>query len=451
MSTGVIRKTVACVNSVNPLDLEQLINDDLAQRAAAHQLRRRRVLEIISPTRVRLDGVEYINFASNNYLGLTHHPRLIEAGRAALESAGAGSGAAGLITGHSAYHESAERAIAAWKGTQGAVILPSGYQANLAAIQTLAALNHRAQFHVLRQAGTEHRERSDQSAVPDGVDCKQHPIAHGSVGRRTAGARFLIDKLSHASLIDAVRASGAEFRIFPHTGMNKLARLLEGAPENQLQVVLTESIFSMDGDAADLAGLAKLKAIHKFVLVLDEAHGSGVYGQAGAGYASEMGLQSIVDVSIVTLSKALGGSGGAVCGSAGFCAALLNHGRAYIYSTAVSPASAAIAEAAVGVMRDEPQLQARVRELARRIRAEAARLGLAVPAGDSPIVPIILGSEETALAASARLMEMGLLVPAVRPPTVPRGGSRLRVTVSAGHGEEEVGRLVRGLEGLEAR
>ena len=194
------------------------------------------------------------------------------------------------------------QAIAAWKGTEAAILLPSGYQANLAAIQTLAA-----------------------------------------IGKLTGGARFLVDKLTHASLIDAIRGSGEPFRIFPHNHMAKLKRLLQESDKAALQVVVTESIFSMDGDAADLRAIAELKLEHEFFLLLDEAHATGVYGPAGAGLAAEYGLRQIVDVSILTLSKALGGIGGAVCGSAVFCEALVNYGRAYLFSTGVPAAVAAAA------------------------------------------------------------------------------------------------------------
>jgi 8-amino-7-oxononanoate synthase len=202
--------------------------------------------------------------------------------------------------------------------------------------------------------------------------------------------------------------------------------------------VLSESIFSMDGDAADLAGLARLKESCPFVLLLDEAHASGVYGPAGAGYAAEAGLASAVDISVVTLSKALGGCGGAVCGSAEFCDALVNFGRAYVYSTSLAPSAAAAASAAVAVMREEPHQQQRLRDLARRVRAELARSGVAMPPGDSPIIPVILGAEDRAVAAADRLLGRGILVGAIRPPAVARGTSRLRITLSSAHTDEEI-------------
>src|SRR4051812_6167694 len=225
----------------------------------------------------------------------------------AAQSHGAGAGAAPLISGYTDLHASAERALARWKGTESAVLLPSGYQANLAAVQALAAIGERS-------------------------------------GRPV---HFLLDKLVHASLIDAVRETRAEFRIVQHQGVEKIERLLlEGAGE-RTQVVVTESIFSMDGDAADLSGLAALKAKCPFVLLLDEAHGTGVYGPSGAGLAAERGLGDAVDVTIVTLSKAMGSGGGAVCASSAFCEAVVNFGRAYIFSTPLPPAPAAAAGAAI--------------------------------------------------------------------------------------------------------
>jgi 8-amino-7-oxononanoate synthase len=393
---------------MTPADVDQLIAEDLAVRTGAHQLRVRRVVESLSSTHVRIDGREYVNFASNDYLGLTHHPRVLAAAQQSLQADGLGSGAAPLITGYSPRHATAEAAIARLKSAEDAVLLPSGYQANHAAVQTLAAL-----------------------------------------GARRGGTRFLLDKLAHASLLDAVRGAGdAEFRIFPHNHLPKLQRLLAGAPPDQLQVVITESIFSMDGDAADLRGLAELKQRRPFVLLVDEAHGTGVYGQGGAGYAAELGMAGLADVSVVTLSKSMGASGGAVCGSRDFCAALVNHGRAFIYSTAIPPMIAAAATAAIDVMRDEPQRQARLRSLARRVRDELAARSVATVAGDSPIIPIVLGDEARALDASRRLLDAGLLVPAVRPPTVPRGTSRLRLTLSCEHTDQEVQALLDVLTGI---
>ena len=385
-----------------PDSLNSLLEQELLRLTQSGLLRQRRIVRPIDATHVEIDGRACVNFCSNNYLGLTHHPRLLAAMRRATDTFGAGAGAAPLISGYSSQHASAENTIARWKSTESAIILPSGYQANLAAIQTLAAL---------------------------GKSQKGHSV------------RFLIDKLAHASLLDAIRASDAAWRVFPHNGIEKLHRLLLERDENQLQVVVTESIFSMDGDAADLAALDRLKHETPFVLLLDEAHASGVYGRNGAGFAAEHGLAEIVDIFIVTFSKAAGCLGGAVCGTEKFCQAVANLGRAYLFSTSIPPALAATIEQSIGVMRDEPQRQRRLRELSKTFRTKLREAGVKVSEGDSPIIPIIVGTESAAMDFSERLSNQQLLVSAVRPPTVPRGTSRLRITLSSEHTEEEIVKL----------
>jgi 8-amino-7-oxononanoate synthase len=384
---------------------DDAVETALGDRRAANEFRQRRITRALDAVHVEIDGRRYVNFSSNNYLGLTHHPKVLAAFAAASSEYGVGSGAAALVSGYSPAHASAERAIARWKGTESAVLLSSGYAANLAAVQTLAAV----------------------------------------AGEKKL--RLLIDKLVHASLIDAVRGvctsdKKVSFRVFPHNHLEKLERLLEEREEGTLCAVVTESIFSMDGDAADLAGIARLKQKYPFLLLLDEAHGGGVYGPEGAGYAAELGLGSIVDVSVVTLSKAIGVVGGAVCGSEKFCDAVVNFGRSYIYSTNLPAAAAAAAEMGLQIMRDEPQRQRRVRALAIEVRRRLAEIGLQTVEGDSPIVPVLIGGEVEALGAAKKLLDGGFLVVAIRPPTVPRGTSRLRITLSSEHSQEEVGGLL---------
>jgi len=388
--------------------LRQLVEGDLARRRELRHLRTREVLQAIDSTHVQRGDSRHVNFASNNYLGLTHHPRLVRAAQEAIAVHGTGSGASALVSGYSPAHQAAEADLAEWKTTEAAVLMPSGYQAAHAVVQTIAAISSR--------------------------------------GR--GGVRFLIDKLSHACLIDAVQASRQPFRIFPHNHLAKLARLLAGAPSGELQVVLTESIFSMDGDAADLQGLCELRRSRPFVLVLDEAHATGVYGPAGAGYAAECRLSADIDISIVTLSKALGLAGGAVCASRLFCDALVNAGRAYVYSTSVPPVLPSAVSAAIRIIRDEPHRQQRLRVLAARVRQRLAQRGLAIRGGDSPIIPVILGAEQRALDAADHLRQRGLWVVAIRPPTVPRNSSRLRITLCCDHTDEEVERLIEAISCL---
>lgn len=387
------------VPDVNHIEIDELLSAALQDLRDGHRYRQRRPVKVLDAVRVEIDGKILINFASNNYLGLTHHPAILAAARAVMESTGFGSGAAPLVTGYTQFHADAEKAIAIWKGTEDAVLMSSGFQANEAAIISI-------------------------------------PRLAAGLGRRV---RFLIDKLAHASLIDAVRSTNHYWRTFPHNNIKKLRMLLSEAEPNDLSIVITESIFSMDGDAADLRSLASLKQEKPFILILDEAHASGVYGPRGSGLAMELGVSNAVDLSIVTLSKALGGIGGAICGSANWCRSIVNFARPYIFSTALPAAAAAAATAAISVMAAEPHRQQRVRELAKRVRRH---LSADSPPSDSPIIPVILGSESKAIEISEKLQQNGLLVPAIRPPTVPRGTSRLRITLSCEHTDQQVERLL---------
>ena len=438
----------------SPDDWSTAVNTALDARHITGRFRSRRPVEIIDATHVRIAGRTVVNFASNDYLGLSHHPR-VTAAFAKAAATSAGSGAAALVSGHTTDHARAEARIARWKSTESAVLLSSGYAANVAAVQAIAAV-----------AGDK-------------------PL------------RFLVDKLVHASLIDAVRgvlSATASMRVFPHNGLPKLRRLLEGADPNGLDVVVTESIFSMDGDAADLAGIAKLKQEFPFLVLLDEAHGSGVYGPGGSGYAAEIGLASsdrgtgvspvpdgtrherearadggtefqpvgisdaqntgwepvplaaLADLTVVTLSKAVGVVGGAVCASAQWCDAVVNFGRPYVFSTSLPPAVAAAAVESIDVMADEPERQARVRKIAVDVRRALTCAGMNIPAGDSPIVPVILGDESRTLAAAEQLLASGYLVGAIRPPTVPVGASRLRITLSCEHTDTEIAGLISELQ-----
>jgi 8-amino-7-oxononanoate synthase len=387
------------------------VQDVLTRLHQTNCYRQRRPIVPLDSTHVEWRGRQFTNFASNDYLGLTHHPRVIEAAQRATCQFGVGSGASPLVCGYTPTHVAAEIRIAKWKGTEACVLLPSGYQANCAAIQTLAIGAHQA----------------------------NRPI------------RFLLDKLCHASLIDAVQASGQKFRTFPHGDLGKLERLLARASPGHVQVVVTESIFSMDGDAADLRSIVELKRRHLFLLLVDEAHASGVYGPDGSGLAAELGLSGEVDLTIATLSKAIGCVGGVVCGSRVFCDALINFARACIYSTSLPAHVAAAAGAAVEVMSDEPQRTRRVRQLAARVRHELARTKFAISRGDSPIIPILMGSESAALDAAEYLASQHMLALAIRPPTVARGSSRVRITLSSQHSDHEVDRLIDAIVELNRR
>jgi len=377
------------------LSFDELAHAVLLSRHNASLLRSRVIVTPISATRALIDGRVFTHFAGNNYLGLAQaHDKHVPAAIVANQ----GSGAAALIAGQSPELDAAEHAIAAWKQSESAVILPSGYQANIAAVQTAAA--------VVEQSGR--------------------------------SPRFIFDKLIHASLIDAIRSTQARFRVYPHQDYAKLERLLAQTPEGTVNIVVAESVFSMDGDLADLAQLSRLKRDFGFVYILDEAHASGVFGPSGSGLAHQLGLHHDVDLGVVTLSKAVGVSGGAIYGSTDAINAVVNFGRAYIYTTAISPAHANVIQQAIEkVIRADDRRQRLWHNIGVLRELFAARL---IKLGDqaSPIIPVVLGDEAAAIEVSQRLRSSGLFVPVVRPPTVPAGTSRLRITLCSEHSEADL-------------
>ena len=327
-----------------------------------------------------------VSFASNDYLGLTSHPAVVAAAHGALDRWGAGSGASRLVTGSRPVHRELETALAEWKGAEAAVVLPTGFAANLSVLSVFAS---------------------------GGV------VVHS-------------DELNHASIIDGCRLARADVRIVPHLDLDALDASLAAAEGRSL--VVSDTVFSMDGDAADLGALSAVAARHGALLVLDEAH---------AVLGPDLSVAAHADVLRVgTLSKTLGALGGFVAGPARFVELLVNWSRPYIFTTAPTPADCAAALAAVGVVRsaEGDALRARLRGHVERVAATVA-----LPGHGSPIVPVVIGSEDDAVAASAELLDQGLWVPAIRPPTVAPGTSRLRITLSATHTDAQVDRLVEGL------
>lgn len=349
---------------------------------------------------VKIVGQQLVNFSSNDYLGLANDPLLREAATAAIAEFGVGAGASRLLSGTQSPHVRLEIALAKWKGTQAALSFSSGYAA---AVGTLGAI-----------AG------------------KQDVL--------------LLDKLCHASLIDGAKLSGATLRVFPHNHLGKLESHLEWAkrehPDARI-VVVTESVFSMDGDRAPLRELIQLKNRFGALLLLDEAHAVGVIGVNGRGLAAAENLDREVDIQMGTLSKALGGSGGYVCGSRSLIDWLVNRARSFIFSTAPPPALAAAACAAVQFIgSDEGEL--RRQTLWKRIayfRQHLPEIANQIHDEGSAIHRWIVGGEEAALEASRALQAEGLLVPAIRYPTVAKNAARLRITVTALHDQAQIGRL----------
>lgn len=346
------------------------------------------------------NGLPLLNFASNDYLGLANEPFLAEAASEAIAQYGTGSGASRLVSGNLAPHEDLESALARWKNTEAALAFSSGYATALGTIPAL--------------------------------------VGPGDV--------LILDKLCHACIIDGARLSGAHLRIFPHNQMDRLESHLKWArsrhPTARI-LIATESVFSMDGDLAPLADILELKERFGAWLLLDEAHGAGVFGKTGGGLAEELGVSSRVEVSMGTLSKALGCSGGYVCGSRSLIDWLLNRARSFVFSTAPPPANAASAAAAVRWMATPEAAERRTRLIARLAYFHHLRAETACP--ESAIIPWILGSNAAALEASRSLLDSGMLVPAIRYPTVPKGRARLRITLSAAHEPDQVKRLAEAL------
>jgi 8-amino-7-oxononanoate synthase len=385
--------------------LDAALAPTLAGVRDAQRYRIRRTVESRTPgtAHVRVDGREVVAFCSNDYLGLADHPRVTEALVEGARRWGVGSGAAHLVSGHCREHRLLEDALAEFTGRPRALLFSTGYMANLAVIRSL-------------------------------------------VGR---GDRVFEDRLNHASLLDAGLASGARFARYPHGDVAALEKWL-GADFRT--IVATDGVFSMDGDIAPLAGLAAACRAHDAWLMIDDAHGFGVLGPQGRGSLEVAGLgESDAPILMCTLGKALGVFGAFVAGSEPLIETLIQRGRTYIYTTALPPAVAAAARAALLVQAEESWRRERVLAHATRFRAAASDLGLALLPSKTPIQPVLMGSEASALAASAALLDRGLWVPAIRPPTVPAGRSRLRVTFSAAHTEQDVDRLLAALAEVSAQ
>ncbi len=347
------------------------------------RLRRRRVVESRThgSPRMRVEGRELLAFCSNDYLGLADHPKVIEALVTAAREWGVGSGASHLVSGHCSEHHALEDEIAAFVGRPRALLFSTGYMANLAVVATLL-------------------ERGD---------------------------RVFEDRHNHASLLDAGLASGARFSRYPHGDVAVLrSRLARGAGSQAM--VVTDGVFSMDGDVAPLRELASACRERDAWLFVDDAHGFGVLGPGGRGSVEAAGL-GVQDVPVLmgTLGKACGTFGAFVAGSNDLVETLLQHARTYIYTTALPPAVAAAARASLRLLQEEPWRRSRVLDHVARFRREASRLGLPLMDSGTPIQPLLLGTEAAALAASDALLAAGIWVPAIRPPTVPAGTSRLRV------------------------
>jgi 8-amino-7-oxononanoate synthase len=375
--------------------------DQLAGLADEGLLRSLRMIASAQDIHVTSEGRTLCSFCSNNYLGLAKHPRVITAVKEAVERWGWGAGASRLISGHMKPHAELEKRLAEFKGMPAALVLSTGYQANLAAVRSLAG----------------------------------------------KGDVVLCDKLNHASIIDAALGSGAVVRVFPHRDYHRLERLLGRTGDARWRVIVSDSVFSMDGDFADLPRLVELKNKYDALLCIDEAHAAGVLGDKGRGLAELMGVENQIDLVVGTLSKALGGIGGFVAGSRGLIDWIVNTARAFIYTTAVPPAACVAAMAALDIVEQEPERRGRLASNATRLRHELAEVrGYDIGQSACHIVPLIVGESSAAVRLSQQLEEDGLLVPAIRPPTVPRGQARLRLTLSSEHSDADIDHLLSAID-----
>jgi len=381
-----------------PLDW---INDELASLESAGLRRIRRNVLPLPAMRCRVDGRELVNFASNDYLNLSHDPRVIAAAQSALGSSGVGAAASALICGRTAWHVALEERLARFERQPAAILFPTGFAANAGTICALAG--------------------SDET--------------------------IFSDRLNHASLIDGCRLSGARLRIYRHDDLAGLETELQKSSPQGRRLIVTDSVFSMDGDLAPLVELCTLAERFGALLLVDEAHATGVFGAGGRGLAELLQVEHRVAVRVGTLSKAVGTLGGFVAGPQPLIDWLWNRARPQMFSTALPPAICAAAAEAIQIIEDEPQRRARLLELSSTFRASLARCGIrTVATAAGPIVPVILETPERAVQVARRLEESGFLVGAIRPPTVPQGTSRLRITLSSGHQPADLDRLVAALQ-----
>jgi len=376
----------------------QRLADRLADIGRNGLLRRRFAREGAQGPRIVVEGREFLAFCSNDYLGLANHPRIVQAAVEEAGRHGVGQGASHLLSGHSLVHERLESALAQFVRMPRALHFSSGYQANIGAITALAG---------------------PEDAV-------------------------FSDALNHASLIDGARLSRASVIRYPHADLNALSEAL-AASEAKTRLIVTDAVFSMDGDIAQVPALLDLCERHDALLVLDDAHGFGVLGPQGRGTPEHFGVRSKRIVYVGTLGKAAGVSGAFVAGGEEVIETILQRARTYIYTTAAPAMLAAAVEASLELIRDEEWRREQLRMLIDHLRRELRGTGAALAPSDTPIQPLVLGGNERALEAAAKLRELGILVPAIRPPTVPEGTARLRISLSAGHSKEDVVRLAAAL------
>jgi 8-amino-7-oxononanoate synthase len=341
---------------------------------------------------ILIDGKKYILLASNSYLGLTTDPKVKEAAREALEKYGTGSGGSRLVSGSTDLHRELEERIAAFKKTESAILFSSGYHANIGTIQAL--------------------------------------VGPGDV--------IYSDELNHASIIDGCRLSRAETKIYKHCDVRHLGSLLSSEQSRNKKLIVTDTVFSMDGDLAPLTELVELAEKHSCMLMIDEAHATGVLGRRGSGATEYFGVEDRVPIVMGTLSKAVGSLGGYVAGNKKLIDFLRNRARAYIFDTSLPASALAASLAAIDVIEFEPERRECLWRLIRKFKSGLENIGLEVLSSHSAVIPVLIGEAEPTLSFARSLRENGIFTPAVRPPSVPPGKCRIRATLMATHKEEHI-------------
>ncbi|MBF0522780.1 MAG: 8-amino-7-oxononanoate synthase [Candidatus Omnitrophica bacterium] len=358
-----------------------------------------RTLQSPQGPKVMIDGKEYLNFCSNDYLGLANDKRLKDAAKECITKEGLGSGASRLVCGNLSAHVELEKSLAEFKGTESALVFNTGYMANVGIISALF-------------------DRQDM---------------------------IFADKLNHASIVDGILLSQAKFKRYPHNDMGALEELLK-TETGKKRVIITDSVFSMDGDLAPLDKIVELAKKYDCLVMIDEAHAFGIMGKNGKGLVEHFGVEKEIDIQMGTLSKAVGSFGAYVCGSSKLKTFLVNKARSFIYTTALPPSVAAASKMGIDIIRQDLALRQKLWDNTKMLHQELKRLGFNIMNTETPITPIFVGDAVEAIHFSKKLFEAGILISAIRPPTVPQNTSRLRLTVTAGHAKEDMMQLLSVLE-----
>jgi 8-amino-7-oxononanoate synthase len=379
---------------------DTFFRDEIKDLKKKGRYRELRTIQGEQDSSVVIDGKRVLMFSSNNYLGLANHPELKKASVDAALCYGTGSGASRLISGNMEIHQTLEKELALFKETDRALLFSSGYHANVGVISALAG----------------------------------------------GGDLILSDELNHASIVDGCRLSRAEVRVYKHANMNFLEEILKKSSRFKKKLIITDSVFSMDGDIAPLPNIVDLAEKYSALVMVDDAHGTGVLGEKGRGGIEHFGLRRRVEIQMGTLGKALGSFGAYIAGSEDLINYLVNKTRSLIYTTALPPSVCGSALAALKVLGERPELISQLRNNTSYFRRGMRDLGYLIPEGETPIIPLVLGDPSVTMEMAQSLFDEGIYVQGIRPPTVPEGTSRLRITLMATHTKEQLDFSLRTFE-----